>query len=126
MDDHRHGGGWHILHGSGRRPLGNAAGNPTRENFMNWESPILRVAAVVGALGIIGTFFLATLAIATEFQVVQSRTVDHEIRWLLQDKHNAVQALRNAKSVADQLYWKQKVEAIQIQISQLKERDRRR
>ncbi len=96
---------------------------------MKWlENKILRAAAALGALGMISTGFWQFWPSPSkaEFQVVQARSVDHEIRWLLQDKNLAVQAQLNAKNSHDKLYWKQKAEAIQIRINQLIKQDRRK
>jgi len=54
---------------------------------------------------------------------VKHRTIDHRIRWLLVDMNAAEQAMQNAKTNDNKLYWKRKVNTIQIQLNQLIKKD---
>ncbi len=87
---------------------------------MTWfTSPLLQAAAVVGALGGIGGTayeFWPSPTIA-QFKMTDTRSVENKIRWLLQDKFNALAALQRAKDGHERLFWKSKIEAINIQLT---------
>jgi predicted outer membrane protein len=84
--------------------------------------------AILGALvailaGLPSAFYWWPSPSKAEFIKVKHRTTDHHIRWLLVDINAAEQAMQNAKTSDNKLYWKRKVNTIQIQLNQLIKKD---
>ncbi len=93
---------------------------------MKWlENPILRAAAVVGAIGVIGGAGLAVVPTRAEYQYTDNRSLDNKIRWLLQDKFNYEASLHKAVAAHEKLFWKAKIQAVNIEIKQAIKRVRK-
>jgi predicted outer membrane protein len=79
------------------------------------------IIAILG--GLPSAFYWWPSPTKAEFIKVKHRTIDHRIRWLLVDMNAAEQAMQNAKTNDNKLYWKRKVNTIQIQLNQLIKKD---
>jgi hypothetical protein len=79
------------------------------------------IVAILG--GLPSVFYWWPSPTKAEFITVKHRTIDHRIRWLLIDMNSAEQAMQNAKTSDNKIYWKRKVNTIQIQLNKLIKKD---
>ena len=84
--------------------------------------------AILGSIvvilgGLPSAFYWWPSPTKAEYIKVKHLTIDHHVRWLLVDMNAAEQAMQNAKTNDNKLYWKRKVNTIQIQLNQLIKED---